>query len=299
LSTTLKTFTKPALSVQAQIAILKARGLSIADESNAQISLRHIGYYRLSAYMRPFQIADGTHNFNKGATFEKIFDLYSFDRKLRIVFLDALDRIEIGLKSATTESLATKYGPHWYLDKNHFLPNADHAALITSLKEEIGHSDPKKRAVHIDHYYSNYNTPDMPPSWMLFEAISFGSFAYLVRKLNAANSKGVAWLVNIPEPALPSWCLSLSYLRNLCAHSCRIWNRTHTIKPIIIKNYKSEMSPNDKTYAQAVTLWVLLKRCSGPTEWKKRLADLFNEHPDVDLPALGFPTDWSTRTLWR
>ena len=279
------------------MALLQQRGLLLPDVQAAQLSLRYIGYYRLSAYMRPFQSTDGTHQFTTGTTFERIADLYSFDRKLRIIFLDALDRIEVGLKSAITEALCLKHGPHWYLNSQNFLPTADHNALLKNLKEEIGHHDTGRRAVHVAHYYDNYDEPDMPPSWMLFEAISFGSFAHVIRRLNAANLKSVAWLLGITDPALKSWCLSLSYLRNLCAHHSRIWNRTYTIKPLIMRQYQTDMTPNDKTYAQAITLRVLLKQCSGPSNWIQRLSGLFAEHPNVELAKMGFPPDWSTRVL--
>jgi abortive infection bacteriophage resistance protein len=162
------------------------------------------------------------------------------------------------------------------------------------LKNEVGHSEPQKRAVHVNHYYLNYDQPEMPPSWSVLEATSFGSLAYLIRQLTAANAKSVAWLINIPEPALKSWTLSLSYLRNLCAHHNRIWNRTHTIKPYIIKQYASDLTPNDKTYAQAVTTWVLQKKFpvhrTGMLDWVIYLISIQTYNSTrLDFPLIGDP----------
>lgn len=295
-----RVFSKPAITITDQVTLLKKRGLEISDLPASQQALRYIGYYRLSAYMRPFQASGADHQFNEGTAFSDIDDLYSFDRKLRIVFLDALDRIEIGIKAAATQALCQHHGPAWFLDPKNFLPTADHGSMIEKLKDEIGTTDFSKRAVHIQHYYNNYDEPELPPSWMLMEAISFGSLARLIKNLNAKNMKSVAWLINIPEPALKSWCLSLSYVRNLCAHHNRIWNRIYTLKPFITKQHKSELDPNDKIYAQAVTIYILLRNCStGAPQWKNRIANLFNEHPRVPIDKMGFPTDWLSRPFWR
>ena len=249
--------------------------------------------------MRPFQEPGGNHQFVAGATFEQITDLYSFDRKLRVIFLDALDRVEVGLRAATTQALCQLHGSHWYLDSANFLPTADHGALVASLQEEIGHDDERKRAVHVHHYYSNYDDPPMPPSWMLLEALSFGSLVHILRKLNAQNLKAISRLIGITDPALKSWCLSLSYLRNLCAHHERVWNRTYTIKPFITSQHRVDLTPNDKTYAQAVVLYTMLGLFSARTGWKSRLAGLFTDHPNVDLAKMGFPNGWDGRQVWR
>jgi len=48
-------FNKPAVSVTEQISILKNRGLAIQFPERAERYLEVISYFRLSAYMRPFQ----------------------------------------------------------------------------------------------------------------------------------------------------------------------------------------------------------------------------------------------------
>jgi len=299
LAQTPRQFTKPALDLPAQIVLLEQRGLTIGNRVHAQQSLRHIGYYRLSGYMRPFQQPSGNHQFFAGTTFEQITDLYSFDRKLRVIFLDALDRVEVGLRAATTQALCQLHGSHWYLASTNFLPTANHRALIACLQEEIGHDDEKKRAVHIQHYYSNYDNPSMPPSWMLLEALSFGSLVHILRKLNAQNLKAISRLIGITDRALRSWSLSLSYLRNLCAHQERVWNRTYTIKPFITSQHRIDLTPNDKTYAQAVVLYTMLGLFSARTGWKSRLVGLFTDHPKVNVAKMGFPNEWDGRQVWR
>ena len=48
-------YTKPALSFDQQLDLLRQRGLSVADNARALHWLRQISYYRLSAYCLPFK----------------------------------------------------------------------------------------------------------------------------------------------------------------------------------------------------------------------------------------------------
>ena len=95
-------FTKQAISIDDQVSLLKRRGLQITDEAKVRSCLVHIGYYRLSAYELPFQRGDhtdGHHQFLPNTNFDHILDLYTFDRKLRLLVMDAMERIEIAIKN--------------------------------------------------------------------------------------------------------------------------------------------------------------------------------------------------------
>lgn len=88
-------FTKPAISLDAQITLLKQRGLVIADEKIARHHLKFVGYYRLAGYVLPLQInhnSDGTHHFLAGTSFEDVIDIYVFDRNLRLTVMDVSNR---------------------------------------------------------------------------------------------------------------------------------------------------------------------------------------------------------------
>jgi len=92
-------FTKPPLSVQEQIELLKARGLRIPDEQRVARYLRNISYYRLSGYMYPFLTDTKRHRYKNGTTFEDILNLYRFDRELRILIFAAIEKIEIAFRA--------------------------------------------------------------------------------------------------------------------------------------------------------------------------------------------------------
>src|ERR1041384_4203577 len=97
-----KQFTKPALSLDEQLDLLAKRGLKIEDRAWAKGHLRRIGYYRLSAYGLPLQYNDPArlplHLFKPGSSFGLIIRLYEFDRHLRLMTFDAVERIEIAVR---------------------------------------------------------------------------------------------------------------------------------------------------------------------------------------------------------
>ncbi len=137
-----RTFTKKAASLDEQINLLKSRGLSIKDEAQAKFYLKNIGYYRLSAYELPFQRGDHSethHQFLPDTTFEQVLELYTFDRKLRLLVMDALERIEIAIKSFIINEMCIPYGAHWYMDRNHFVNGFDYDSFIKSIHKDIDH----------------------------------------------------------------------------------------------------------------------------------------------------------------
>ena len=88
---------KPHLSYEGQINKLREKGCIIADDSFCESILVNIGYYRLSAYFLPFKNKDGKYVDN--LSFEKVYRIYEFDRKLRILLFSAIEVIEVSLRT--------------------------------------------------------------------------------------------------------------------------------------------------------------------------------------------------------
>jgi Abi-like protein len=97
-----RTFGKPALTIAQQLAHLQTEGMAVADPARAEHWLRHVSYYRLSAYWLPFEHpkGHGGPRFLPGTTFETISALYEFDRHLRLHLLSAIERIEVAIRGA-------------------------------------------------------------------------------------------------------------------------------------------------------------------------------------------------------
>jgi len=145
-------FAKPAISIEDQIALLRRRGMMLADEDKAYHYLAHISYYRLRAYWLPFEISapPDEHRFRPGTRFEDVLAVYVFDRRLRLLVLDAVERVEVAIRAGWAHRMAMEYGPHGYLDQHHYSHIARHAKAIAELSKEFKRS----RGSFAEHYRS-------------------------------------------------------------------------------------------------------------------------------------------------
>ena len=118
-------YDKRPLSIQTQIERLKGRGLIIDDEKLAVDYLSNISYYRLRAYTYPFQDNTNLENDHKfirsDIHFKDIIDLYCFDRRLRSLIFNAIEKIEVALRARITQRYCESCDDsHWYEDESLF-----------------------------------------------------------------------------------------------------------------------------------------------------------------------------------
>ena len=296
-------FLKPALSLSDQITLLKDRGMILPNEDRAKHYLRFIGYYRLSGYWFPFQYRDDSElhdHFRPGTDFETVLDRYVFDRQLRLIVMDAVERIEVAARAAISNRMSEAHGPHWYLDKKHFLSSFKHSDFVRRAKAEAG-IEPfkaKKQTDFIKSYLEKYDTPPEPPSWMIFEVLPFGSISMVFGNLNDDDKKAIAAEYSLPRARLQSWLHAASHLRNLCAHHSRVWNREFGVKPSVSKSERGHVLQADRFYNHAVAMQTLLKIISGDTHWGKRLQNLIATQPNIPLAHMGFPENWTEQQIW-
>jgi abortive infection bacteriophage resistance protein len=111
---------KAPSSVADQIALLKKRGMLFNDEQSAHHFLKNISYYRLKGYWWDMQDDIALHTLKPNTYFEDIIERYNFDRRLRLILFDAIERIEIALRTKMIYHLSLAYGSLWYLESNLF-----------------------------------------------------------------------------------------------------------------------------------------------------------------------------------
>lgn len=107
-------YQEKSLSPEEHLELMVSRGLIVDDKAKALHYIRFIGYFRLSGYSKFFR-QDGTSEFKSGITFSDIFELYKFDRKLRILVMDVHKRIEIAIRVVISNHMSHKYDPHWFM----------------------------------------------------------------------------------------------------------------------------------------------------------------------------------------
>ena len=199
------------------------------------------------------------------------------------------------------DEMCRAYGSHWYMKREHFTDDFNFEEFIKSIHKDIDHGKvtDKVRNISIRHYYENYNNPSMPPLWMVFEALTFGTVSYMYGNLPHADQKRIADQFGIGVPILKSWLHATTIIRNICAHHSRLWNRLFTFKPRAPKGMETDFTPNTLFHAQAVMLTVLMHRVSPESSWTLKLKDLLDEYPAVPKDRMGFPDDWETREIWK
>ncbi len=289
-------YVKPPLNLEEQLGLLMNRGLAVSSPERALHYLRFIGYYRLSGYCRYYQ-QNLSHEFYPGTTFDSVLKLYIFDRELRLLVMDAVERIEVAVRSCISNTMSESYGAHWFMDKSLFHNHRKHDELLGKIRAATGNYD--RQEGFLKSYYQKYDQPDIPPSWMMAEVMSFGTWSSLFANLKSRqDQRAICAPFDIDPRIMKSWLHSLNYLRNLCAHHSRLWNRSFSIKPMVAKKYEMQMKDNGSFYAYAAMLRVLMSVIADGSKWQYRLAVLADSHPEVPLVAMGFPENWKKDSFW-
>ncbi|KQQ78038.1 MAG: Abi family protein [Alphaproteobacteria bacterium] len=296
-------FEKPSVSIPNQIALLEARGMAVPDYAHAAHCLQHISYYRLRAYWLPFEDAphaSGTHGFRAGTSFAQVLELYIFDRRLRLLVMDAIERIEVSLRGSWAHHLAMKYGPHGYLDPGLYHRPDRYAQAFAKLIEDLARS----KDTFILHYRSKYDDPEHPPIWMTAEVISLGQLSMWYNNLkNRPDRQAIAKVYGLDESVLVSLAHHLTYIRNICAHHGRLWNKQVTVKMIVPTSpasLKLAMNGNaqGRVYNTIAVLGYLMDIVAPNNQWREHIARLMDSCPLADQAAMGFPSNWKNLPAW-
>ena len=179
------------------MALLKSRGLVISDEDKAVRYLESIGYYRLSAYMYPFlKVPKETHQYKDGTTFQQVLNLYRFDKKLRMLLLNEIEKVEIAIRRAIMNIPVQMTGDtYWLTNSVHFA----NQRTFQETKNTIGREYAKSTEEFIKHFKNSYCDP-YPPSWILGELLTMGNdFLDIISPNNDMLGKMHTLFSNYPE----------------------------------------------------------------------------------------------------
>lgn len=296
-------YTKPALTLDQQVQQLRQRGMSFGDEAHAHHYLGALNYYRLTAYWLPFEADHTTHSFAPGTTFEAVLDRYVFDRELRLLVMDAIERIEVAIRTQFAYHLGHTYGPHALSDSTLFNASSRGWSYTGGIFQLSG-SVRESREIFIQHLTSKYIEP-LPPVWAVVELMSLGELSKWFRNLSlSADRNAISRHFCLDESILTSFLHHLVIVRNICAHHSRLWNRSFVF---IFKHPKRDPEiaakglaggSDRKLYSTLVMLAYFMDQLCPGHEWKIRLRTLVSRH-HIPIAQMGFPANWETRTIWR
>ncbi len=295
-------YEKPALTFAEQARRLHDRGLE-GDLGRMESKLRDVSYYRLAGYTFPFREAGD--EFRPGTSFDLVWEHYVFDRRLRLLVLDAIERVEVSVRTRLAYELAHQRGPFalWDRPSTLDLPPPERGKLLAKLREEVHRNEREQFLQHFSRKYGDVH-PD-PPIWMVAEVLSFGVVVRLITHVERTVRDAITSRYGVPVPVFLSWLRTLNVVRNVCAHHGRLWNRVLSYRVLLPRERKHPewhepvRIPNDRLFTVATILRVLLRTVSPGSRWSDRLTELMSAHPNVSPRAMGFPDGWERSPLWE
>lgn len=278
----------------------------IADHAEAEFWLRHVSYYRLSAYWLYFEVPKGADGprFRPGTTFGRVTALYDFDRVLRRLVMRGTEHVEVALRGSWAYQMAHVGNGHSYLDPALYLSRKEFDANVRKLTTDVARSN----ETYINHYRQHYTDPQLPPAWMVAEMMSFGQLSRWYSNLASRSLRNaIAAPLALPETVLVPLVRHVTDIRNICAHHGRLWNRGFLQPPKLAQkpvdlNQSLDLSATQapaKLY-NALTMVAHIVRTVAPnSDWAVALRAHLRANPESDQAAMGFPTDWDERPLWK
>jgi len=295
-------YIKPPLTLEQQAELILSRGMT-GDKSLIIERLSAVNYYRLSGYWFHFRQPD--HRFKPGTTFENVWRRYVFDRHLRLQIMDAVERIEISVRTQLAYHHAHRHGTFAYATNPASFPKLDSVGY-TKLIDRITEETKRSREVFVNHFHKNYgDAHSYLPIWMVTEVMTFGTVLSFYRGSSHKVKQGIASIFRLPDTVFESWLLSLNAIRNICAHHGRLWDQVLGYKPLIpLKgDYPDWHQPvevaNNRIFGVLTICKYCLDRIAPQSRWPKRLQELLAEYPDIPQINMGFPDDWQSCTIWK
>jgi abortive infection bacteriophage resistance protein len=305
---------KKAYTIADQISLLQSRGMLFRDISTAPHFLENISYYRLKGYWWDMQADYKKHVFKPHTYFEDIIDRYNFDRHLRLILFDAIERIEIALRTKMIYHLSLSYGGLWYKNPSLFstkkvtynaVTQTQHMHTLSDLEKEFRRS----KEIFVKDHKNRHRTSD-PDAWKIMEVASLGVLSKLYKSLNnqlpekAIISKEMGLNINTE---LSSWLEAITYVRNIIAHHSRLWSRNMVKKPIEQINnpintwlsFPLSSVQAKKPFLIISTMLYLCNKVTPNHDIKNKIINLIRSSPNIQIYKMGFLNNWEKHDIWK
>lgn len=309
---------KDWLSYEAQINRLKTRDMTIGDEAKAFDYLQRVGYYRLSAYWYPFRKYELVQTpekkivylkleaFEDGTHFLDAVELYLFDKKLKLLLVDALERIEVSVRVEVAHLLGKKDA------YAHLKPELLHPSFT---KKKNAYSDwlnkyekqlNESKEDFVKHHHQHYGSK--LAIWVASEVWDFGALSKLFAMMTVKDQQAIAQNYGLPTDeweTFQSWLKTLNYVRNVCAHHSRLWNRNLDVQPKMPNGidlwcdaFSGKKDLISRSFVAIAITRYLVKQICPNTQWHQRVHDHLQNFPVLrsskmlGLNDMGCPEAW-------
>lgn len=322
-------YTKPWLSVDDQIALLTARGLQVPDSDAAAALLAEVGYYRFTGYLYPFRrsvrTVDGRgrvhvevlDTYRPGSSVDDAAALLGFDRRLRILVIEGVERIEVAMRTQVAQVLG-RWSPYAHEDTSLFTSaftarRRDLDIAAASMHDEwlarVRKRQDDSDEAFVKHFREKYD--GRLPIWVLIEILELGHVSRLYGGLRNDVATLIAGAFDVPTKRLmQSWLASINYVRNVAAHHARLFNRKLVVAPKrprpdevpVLAHLSAEPAPKQfGVYSALAVMAHVLRSVPSGGDWAARTAGLLRTFPSnsvIDLAAMGAAPHWLAEELW-
>ena len=253
------------------------------DEQKVENYLLNIGYHRLSAYVFPFYRMPKSNLILKdNVTFRQILTLYRFDKKLRLLLFNEIEKIEVAIRSVLANIGCQELGDKYWITKPEYFANPEKfKQTLAIIDKELTSS----KEDYIDDFRLNF-IEDYPPAWMITEILSFGNLNYIYSNI-ASNRlmKQIAGYFGLKPQVFTSW---LTVLLNPAEprKTANVWLSALNVD-------------KKRIYYRLCIIRYFLVSVSPENNFNEKLLDLLADFPSIDIAAMGFSQNWECEDLWK
>lgn len=295
--------------------MLRNKGMKFSnnEEREAKNIFSRISYFRLKYYWRNLFDSETGDCFTEGTSFSDVIVRYDFDHQLRLILFDAIEIIEVALRSKIINHMSQTSGNGlWYLDSSLFENKNYHKDFVYDLKYEFGRSTEPFAREYMDnnpHWEEESFDGDNPDAWRIIEVATFGTLSKMYKNLKSqlpqrsaiANDFGL-----YSSKDLTSWLEAISLMRNIIAHHSRIWNRTLGKKITNPRGFRDKWlnSPlierqKNRPYAFIVAMLYLCNAVCPGNKIRNRILNLVMDYQSIPYQRLGFIGKWENDPIWK
>jgi abortive infection bacteriophage resistance protein len=301
-------YAKPALSYEQQADQLLDRGM-VGDRDLIISRLQAVSYYRLSGYWYPFRLQNASDSnlrddrFREGTTFEEVWNPYAFDRRLRLLVMDAIERIEVAVRSQLAYHHSHRHDAFAYATDPASLPSLQSKERRERFLDELDKQYNQSKETFVQHFRKKYCSQHAClPVWMACGVMTFGGMLTFHLGCHPHIRREVSKPYAVHDTVFDSWLLALNTVRNICAHHGRLWNRELGTKPKTPAKDPAWNTPvtvkNDRAFAVLTICKWSLDRIAPQSRWADRLRQLLEQFPRIPLVSMGFPANWRMCPIW-
>lgn len=205
------------------INYLESKGVVISNKEEAIQKIERYTYYSIvNTYKSIFKNQKGDYIDN--VSFDEIYALFDFDKELKCIILKYCLEIETVIKSIMANQISKVYGVKEYLKTSNWdstISNEIKENLLNKINAEIEKDYNTHTAV--THYIDKYG---FVPPFVLVKILTFGVASSYYGLLKQSDRQAVAKYFKISDKLLKQILKNISTIRNIAAHSDRLYSYT-------------------------------------------------------------------------